>query len=262
MKKNGFVPIIILVIAILGAIGYFGYKNILSRVTKVMQTSNVYVYTDPNKIYSVTFPVDWFQQVEPSSLPIGPVELKRANCDKKIEDCLSNIISTKFIDNNLKISIDQVVLNLASNIDGKLTKIILGDGTQGILVDNISANNLIRGIYFIKGSQIVEVILLNVGDDDQNQFISSFKLTKLLDQRDCISGEQKIVFSESFFIDKWFENLFASGEWGLLKNDNTISLTWGRDYAGPNDTRPNTKKAKWNINNNAIYYITIYINLV
>lgn len=252
MKKNGFAPvIIILLLAIFGVVGYFGYKNYLPKITKVIQTSNVYVYTDPNKIYSVTFPSNWFQQTEPSSLPIGPVELKRANCDKKIEDCLSDIISTKFIENNLKISIDQVVSSLASNVNGKLTKIVLGDGTQGILVDNISANNLIRSIYFTKGSQIVEVTLSNIGDDDLNQFISTFKLTKSPDRRDCISGEQKIAFSESFFVNKWFENFSASGEWGLLNIDKIVSLEWGRDYV-PNDKRPNNKKAEWKTKVNSL----------
>ena len=71
------------------------------------------------------------------------------------------------------------------------------------------------------------------------------KTEKRADERDCIAGEQKITFSESFFVNKWFENFSASGEWGLLNPDKTVSLNWARDYAGPNDTRPTSKTAEW-----------------
>ncbi len=44
-----------------------------------------------------------------------------------------------------------------------------------------------------------------------------------------------------------FESQYASGEVGKFNSDHTINLKWGRDYAGPNDTRPSGGTGTWNV---------------
>ena len=84
MKKNGFVPIIIiLIIAIFGAIGYFIYpRKVINKpeVTKIQNvpvsssttsTSSALVtnwktYTNKTKGYSLNYPDDWFVSADDS----------------------------------------------------------------------------------------------------------------------------------------------------------------------------------------------------
>lgn len=67
------------------------------------------------------------------------------------------------------------------------------------------------------------------------------------DDRSCFSGEVKNTFDVQFFVGKTFMNMSASGEWGTLKSNHQLPVGWGLDYAGPNDTRPNSGVGIWSV---------------
>ena len=71
-----------------------------------------------------------------------------------------------------------------------------------------------------------------------------------LDERDCIPGAVSNTFDEKFLIGKTFMNSAVSGEWGVFADDHRLLVNWGRDYAGPNDDRPNSGIGGWYISNN------------
>jgi len=78
MKKNGFVPLIItLIIAILGVVGYFLYKNYYTKLQVLVvpspaslttsgSTANWKTYINKTKGYSLNYPDDWFVSADDS----------------------------------------------------------------------------------------------------------------------------------------------------------------------------------------------------
>jgi len=68
-----------------------------------------------------------------------------------------------------------------------------------------------------------------------------------VDRRDCIQGEVNNAITEKYFSGKSFANFNMSGENGVLKSDFSLPISWGLDYAGPNDTRPNSGVGAWSI---------------
>ncbi len=88
---------------------------------------------------------------------------------------------------------------------------------------------------------------------NKNQYItpSPIPSPSSVDERSCFTGEVSNTFKEDFFFGKTFENFSMSGEWGTLDRDHRLSIEWGLDWAGPDDTRPNTGIGGWSIENNS-----------
>ncbi|HUV47306.1 MAG TPA: hypothetical protein VMW29_04175 [Candidatus Bathyarchaeia archaeon] len=151
-------------------------KNLLLGKT---ESSAMFLYTDPNNIFSVMFPYSWFKEKETeTNPPPAPTQPLRANCEKtSIQECLNDIILVKIIDNPQNSSLTEIAYQESQqDMGGNQADIILDNKLNALLVDNISAVNLIRKIYFKHDNQIIEVTLLNVGDEDVEQFKSTFKL--------------------------------------------------------------------------------------
>ena len=72
----------------------------------------------------------------------------------------------------------------------------------------------------------------------------------LPDNRPCVSGEIPNTYDEKYFGGKTFKNTAMSGEWGTLRSDYRLPISWSLDWAGPNDKRPNSGIGAWWIENN------------
>ena len=163
-----------------------------------LKSSSLYIYTDPYSLFSVAFPYSWFEEVNfEEEIPIGvpSVDIGRSYCkvdEKTVKNCLNETIHVKLIDNPNNKSLEEVYKqqvydgfkqndesfswDMVDLYSGRIEHIVLDRKTAAILVDQTSANNLLRYIYFQKGRQVVEVTLQNVGSEDVEQFVSTFNL--------------------------------------------------------------------------------------
>lgn len=183
--KRFFFSIVILVFAIV-LIVILAYNRFGNNVKDV---PGPYVYKDSLNIFTVEYPTNWFEKVVPATphIPKGQEQPMRASCDKNdMKLCLDEIISVKIVPNPNKLSLRDAVISAnqqdtndygaISDPDFQIHGVILGASTKGLILDNISAVNLIRKIYFENNGQVIEVTLSNIGDDDIGQFSYTFKL--------------------------------------------------------------------------------------
>ena len=131
-----------------------------------------------NNRFSVTYPVDWFEQTDDDSIPLGaPGEnLGKSKCNETIERCLDKMISVRTIQNNNKLPLDSVVKAQKATQGGRITPMTLGPETPAYMVDNVSQGNALRYIYFDYDNTVLEVELLNIGQKDVDYFDYSFEI--------------------------------------------------------------------------------------
>lgn len=168
---------------------YYPRSKQLQSIRKVKIVPASYIYKDPLNIFTVDYPVNWFEKVVSATphIPKGQEQPMRARCDKNdMKLCLDEIISVKIVPNPNKLSLREMVISVnqeatqdygaISDPDFQIHGVILGISTKGLILDNITMVNLIRKIYFENNGQVVEVTLSNIGDDDIGQFQYTFKL--------------------------------------------------------------------------------------
>ncbi len=79
-------------------------------------------------------------------------------------------------------------------------------------------------------------------------YLGSFKVLATDDYRAKLANEVNQKIDESYLIGKVYRNYAASGETGVFEAGGILSLSWGLDYAGPNDDRPRAGTGSWSVN--------------
>lgn len=170
-------------------VSYYPRSKQLKSIRKLKTVSASYIYKDPLNIFTVEYPVNWFEKVVPATphIPRGQEQPTRASCNKnEMKLCLDEIISVKVVPNPNKLPLREMVISVnqeatqdygaISDPDFQIHGVILGISTKGLILDNISLVNLVRKIYFEHKGQVIEVTLFDIGDDDIGQFSNTFKL--------------------------------------------------------------------------------------
>ncbi len=67
------------------------------------------------------------------------------------------------------------------------------------------------------------------------------------DSFNAMNEEERTSFLKRYLPRKSFLSLFASGEVGTFARGGALPVTWGLDYAGPNDTRPHGGVGSWSL---------------
>lgn len=67
----------------------------------------------------------------------------------------------------------------------------------------------------------------------------------------CIKTEVKLDLN-IFLPGQYLLSTLTSGEWGTFNTDHTVSLAWGLDYVGPNDTRKSSEIGHWSLDGNVL----------
>lgn len=121
------------------------------------------------------------------------------------------------------------------------------------LVVMIETGLLIGGYLYYQNIEVInqgsKAGINRVKNSDNQKFVN-IKTTPtpvLSDKRSCIKGEVPDTFGEAYFSGKTFLNISMSGETGLLQSDQRLILNWGKDWAGPDDKRPNSGVGNWRL---------------
>lgn len=182
MKKNGFVPIlIILLIAILGVVGYLGYKNFWPK----LQTAKWKTYTNDKYQFSLKYPEDYSYYESPNkdSAYFTPTQYKTSDVTALPMITFAMLQFPNSI-NNLQDELNQIKADDPNGIQN--VKNITVDGTMAIQFNELQGNELDTQILLktkISGNNIFMIKLTEYDKADKemlsvyNQILSTFKFT-------------------------------------------------------------------------------------
>lgn len=180
-----------------------------------------------------------------------------------LEDCVKNRDKYRSLDIIIKLLENPDNLSLESFVDKEINESVqdiitgpfqkerIGD-IDVMWQDTTSAST--RILYLAKDDLVYLFFAYSYSFPDKETSQKQLTLLNLLigniefiDQRDCLGERVNTKLTKETLVGKKFENFCMSGESGTFNPNGRLPVSWGLDYAGPNDTRPSSGIGKWEI---------------